>query len=224
MISYPHKFVFLKTHKTGGTSFEMLLEPWCTPPGHVVRERVPEMVTDYGIVGARLNRGPQKPYWRNHASAKQVVAHLGEAFWDEYKRIISVRNPYRRAISQFYWQTTWKKLTLPDSVDEQRVMFSDFVLSDSFKSDYYITHADGRYVATHMFRLEHRDEDIIKVGEALGIPLRPEDLPKTKENSDRKPDADFRTFFSKKEEDAVRDKQGWVFEHCGYDESSAAAF
>ena len=38
-ISHKHKFIFLKTTKTAGTSVEAYLQPLCVPEGHVFRAR-----------------------------------------------------------------------------------------------------------------------------------------------------------------------------------------
>ena len=54
LVSHKHQFVFLKTRKTAGTSIEMLLEPFCAPPGHVPVERTEGMVTPHGVIGHRL--------------------------------------------------------------------------------------------------------------------------------------------------------------------------
>ena len=53
-VSHSHKFIFLKTRKTAGTSIEMLLEPLCTEPNSVVTEERATSITRQGIVGRRL--------------------------------------------------------------------------------------------------------------------------------------------------------------------------
>lgn len=216
MISYQKRFVFLKTRKTAGTSFEMMLEPWCAPPGHVVTEAAPELVTRYGIVGARLNRRKETPYWRNHIGAKKVAEHLGDAFWTDYLRLTSVRNPFSRSISQFYWQRVWQNLAVPQTFEETREQFRAYIFSNMFTSDSHVAHVGDRFCIDDAFRLEHLDEDFRRIGGKLGIKLRREDMPRTKDNSSTKPDLPFIDLF---EPDVVAEiciKQRWVFEHFGY--------
>jgi hypothetical protein len=216
LVSHSKEFVFLKTRKTAGTSFEMMLEPWCTPPSHIVNEKVPEIVSEYGIVGARLNKQKDKPYWRNHIGARHVKAYLGDERWDRYLKIASVRNPFSRAISQFYWQFVWQKQEVPDGLDANRVAFRNYVFSKMLKPDTHIAHINGAYVLDDAFRLEYLDEDLDRIGKRLGLSLSRDRLPKTKENAGTKPDIDFLSLFTPDVEEEIRKKQAWVFKHFGY--------
>ncbi len=53
LVCYKHRFIFLKTRKTAGTSVEMALEPLCVPPGTEIREHRSMIKTRYGIVAHR---------------------------------------------------------------------------------------------------------------------------------------------------------------------------
>ncbi|MGJ8624586.1 MAG: sulfotransferase family 2 domain-containing protein [Yoonia sp.] len=218
LVSHSHEFVFLKTRKTAGTSFEMMLEPYCTPPGHEVREKVPQMITEYGLVGARLHDGKIRPEWRNHAGAKKVFPFLGKEKWNRYLKITSVRNPFSRAISQFYWRFVWKshQLKMPETFEEHQQQFSDFVFSEQYWDDYHIAHRFKKYTIDDAFRLEHLDEDFARIGARLGIELTKEKMPRTKENAGLKPDLNFIEFFTPAIEDEIRKKQAWVFDNFGY--------
>lgn len=215
-ISYAKEFIFLKTHKTGGTSFEMMLEPWCTPPGHVVTEAVDEMITDYGLVGARMNRKKIKPEWRNHVAAKKVAEFLGPDRFERYCKITSVRNPFSRAVSKFYFGYVWKKQAVPEGLDANRAAFREFIFGKNHNSDASMTHLGGRYIIDEVIRIEAIDEDLARIGRRLDLPLSRAALPHTKENSGTKPAVDKYALFDPDLVEEVLRRQAWVFEHCGY--------
>lgn len=102
LISHSHRFVFIKTVKTAGTSVEGLLEPFCCAPGHVVQHWTPTLVSEHGVVGRRWpqNDRPDFGYY-NHMSAAEIRDRLPE--FEQYTRITCVRDPYDRAISHFHF-------------------------------------------------------------------------------------------------------------------------
>lgn len=88
MIRHTHRFIFLKTRKTAGTSVEMALQPLCTPPGRPITEQTPAIESRFGVVGRRhMPRGPlaRPTFWRkdwyNHRPAAQVAQALGPETW-----------------------------------------------------------------------------------------------------------------------------------------------
>lgn len=216
MISHQRRFIFLKTRKTGSTSIEMMLEPWCAPPDHVVAEATHELVTDYGIVGARIFKSSRDATWRHHLAARHVEAHLGEAFWNDYVKLTSVRHPFARCVSLFYWRMSLRDKEMPTGIDDNRARFREFVFEDKYKSDFGITHVRGRYAIDDAFRLEHLNEDLERIGGRLGLPLSSELLPHTKDSGSVKPNVDPRALFDPDLVDEIKRKDGWVFEHFGY--------
>jgi hypothetical protein len=223
VVSHAKEFIFLKTHKTGGTSFEMMLEPWCTPPGHVVTEAADELISEYGLVGARMNRKKIKPVWRNHVAAKQVAEFLGPERWDRYYKLTSVRNPFSRAVSKFYFGYVWRKLPVPQTLDDNRAQFREFIFSKTHNADAAMTHLKGKYIIDDAIRIEHIDADLARIGARLDLPLSRASLPHTKENSGTKPAISFYDLFDPDLEEEVRTRQAWVFEHCGYSTKLADA-
>jgi hypothetical protein len=102
LISHRHRFVFIKTIKTAGTSVEGLLEPFCCPPGHVVQHWTPTLVSEHGVVGRRWPQNDRPDYgYYNHMPAGAIQKRLPE--FEHYTRITCVRDPYDRAISHFHF-------------------------------------------------------------------------------------------------------------------------
>lgn len=217
LVCHPKKFIFLKTRKTAGTSFEMMLQPYCAPPGHVVREVTSESVSEYGVVGARMKS--KGSVWVNHLAAHKVKTLLGDRKWNEYTRITSVRNPFLRAVSQFYWQIYWRRLTIGESIDEHRARFDDYIFSPFFKSDRSIVLVDEKFIIDDAFRMEHMEQDIRRISLKFGLGVTIRNLPKTKDNAHNKPKFDYRELFTPRIEKKIRRRQRWVFENFEYPES-----
>lgn len=219
LVSHDHKFIFIKTKKTAGTSFEMMLEPYCAPPGHVVEHSAQELVTDHGIVGARnigRMKSGEKPFWNSHLHAKAIKRNLGGPKWRRYLKLTAVRNPFSRAISQFYWQRFVAKDPASQDLDENRAAFRDWVFSDDFTNDYRTVHVNDTFAIDDAFRLEHMDEDIPRIGARLGVGLTRADLPHVKDNASFKPDIDLHALFTPEVTEEVVRRMAWVFDNYGY--------
>lgn len=102
LVSHPKKFIYLKTTKTGGTSVEIFLEPYCRPPGSGEPQHHQDaIVSDVGIVGYR-GKQPKGQVWWNHMPGAQVRELVGEKVWGEYHKFCIVRNPFDRMVSQWW--------------------------------------------------------------------------------------------------------------------------
>lgn len=102
LLSHPKKFIYLKTTKTGGTSVEIFLEPYCRPEGSGKPEHYQNaIVSDAGVVGYR-GKQPQGQTWWNHMPGEDVRKLVGDKIWGEYHKFCIVRNPFDRVVSQWW--------------------------------------------------------------------------------------------------------------------------
>lgn len=121
IISHKHKFVFLKTRKTAGTSLEMSLSGICGPQDVITplsRDDEYKRKTFSGV-GAQNYLLPlkdftltdylrwliyfKKPRYYNHDSASKVSTHLGENTWQDYFTFCFERNPEDKLLSHYQW-------------------------------------------------------------------------------------------------------------------------
>ena len=97
IISHKHKFVFVKTRKTAGSTFEKLIRPY------LGKDDICTGSTRDGTEPLNC-----KPDMNGHVSIGKI---LENSFIDEhsgYDYITIERNPYDKVVSSYYWHQTVK--------------------------------------------------------------------------------------------------------------------
>ena len=186
LVCHPHRFIFMKTRKTAGTSVEMYLERFAIPGDRYTgSEEVRETVTDTGILGSRLGGRRKGDTWYNHMPAKRVRSQLGAPTWDSYLKITTVRNPYARLLSQFLYRRGGRYPGDEREFARLRDEFVRFVKGGWFRrrewtNDLEIAGIDGRVEMDVLIRNETLHEDVEALCARLGLPWEPARLPHTK--------------------------------------------
>jgi hypothetical protein len=123
IISHRHRFIFLKTRKTAGTSIEIALSRICgaediitpiMPEDEEIRQetggrgpqnhRLPYRAYTLKDWGRLLIKGRRLQYY-NHVTAKLVKQWIGDEIWNSYFKFAVERSPYDQAISRYFWRT-----------------------------------------------------------------------------------------------------------------------
>lgn len=103
LVSHSRRFVYLKTVKTAGTSAEAVLERYCAPPERLRDpDRTAPVVTREGVIAPRRERRPDDDWW-SHMPAEEVRARIGPECWERYLKVVSIRNPFDRLASWFFY-------------------------------------------------------------------------------------------------------------------------
>jgi Sulfotransferase family len=227
MVSHVNKFIFMKTRKTAGTSIEMYLEPFCAPPGHVVTEKTATKVTEFGIIGERLKGGehPAGIDLRNHASASSVKDTIGNDVWQNYTRVTSVRNPFDRMVSQFYWINRNRAEQLRTKpFNRIKELFRTFVLAERSPNDREVVYIDDLFVIHEAIRYENMLGDLTRLADKVGFDPSATQLPMTKETAGLRQGRGFWDYYEDDETiAAVRKQLAWVFDHYDYPTTPQAA-
>jgi hypothetical protein len=163
----------LKTVKTGGTSTEVLFQPFCMPTPISVND-IPEwleqeLVSGNGIVGARGARAHLENTYFNHMSGEALRRRVNSEVWNDYFKFANIRNPWAKTLSHFFYAGISPTIDR-NTADVARIRqeFSEYALGyqmpgveDFFKSpldnlDFYI-------------RYENLEADIERAQELLGV-------------------------------------------------------
>jgi hypothetical protein len=213
IISHEHRFIFLKTKKTAGTSIELALCQICGPDDIIT----PVTAEDEKL---RTGRGPQnwrrhgwwqspRPLWKrrwlklgppdygyyNHITAAEVANYIGPEIWSSYFKFAFDRNPWDRQVSHYHFRHRgWKR---PPT-------FAEFLSRDrrARVNNYEIYSIEGKPCVDFLGRFETLEEDLAKVLKTLGIEARPQ-LPRAK--SSFRPHKPYQDYYDEHTEKLVGD-------------------
>lgn len=231
LVSYTHNFVFLKTHKTGSSSAEMVLQPMCMDPAVI-----PETITletlpfqsSHGIVCAR-GLGMQKMRERfprllikSHLPAAHLRDDIGADVFDGALKIATIRNPFDRALSLFLTRGQMAGLITADTaLDKLRTLFVDFINSDLFVDDHNICFVDNTCVIDRFLHLKTFDADMKSLFDTLGVPT-PDTLHHARDNTAMRRQYSVPDFYTKPAIEQVKQRTAWMFDRFGYPETPVA--
>lgn len=181
IISHKHRFIFLKTNKTAGTSIEIALSKFCgekdiiTPlflDDEQIRKslgfRSPQNyfipVRQYTLFDwVRLCYGRRKIFY-NHISARNVKNLVDDTIWNSYFKFCFERNPWDRVISLYYWKC--RKGT--------RFSISEFIDSKNprllIKKGRELYSIDGKQAVDKIYLYENMKEALEDIADRLDIP------------------------------------------------------
>src|SRR5262245_15915558 len=92
IISHQHRFIFVKTLKTAGTSIEVFLSQHCGPLD-IVTPILPHV---------EPHRPRNHEGYFNHISASEIRERVGPEIWDSYFKFCVERNPWDKTLSYFH--------------------------------------------------------------------------------------------------------------------------
>lgn len=192
IISHRHKFIFIKTQKTAGTSIEIALSKYCGPEDIISRiSSVDEKLRrSLGYPGSQncykswheFNsadwyrqlvkfRRPKKYY--NHMPAWLIRDYIGEKIWNSYYKFCFERNPWDKAVSLYYWRN--KNTTRPT--------FEEYLLDCRENgirlSEYHLYSIDEQLAVDHIYKFESINLAMQEIAEKFNLPSIPQ-LPRTK--------------------------------------------
>ncbi len=192
IISHKHKFIFLKTNKTAGTSIEIALSQFCgdqdiitpiAPEDEEIRKKAgyrgPQNylapISDYsfGDFKKLLFSGERKERYYNHISAKEAKGFIGKRVWNEYFKFCFERNPWDRLLSLYYWRCK----------SEPRPSISEFLDSEVpsvlTKMGFGVYAIDGEVAVDKVCKYENIADELEAVRTQLNLPEKLE-LPRAK--------------------------------------------
>lgn len=209
--SHAHRFVFLKTRKTAGTSVEIALSRVCGPDD-IITEISPE---DEALRQERGGRAPQnfsspplprKAY--NHMGAKAAREVVGPDVWRDYFTFAIERNPWDAVVSLYFW----KYKDLPELPDFEHYVNQIWI--EQLANNRRMYRIRGELALDRVLRYESLDAELQEVWDQLSLPGSP-DLPRAKGQA--RPAGHYRDLYTPASRDRVADVFADTIETFGYE-------
>lgn len=183
ILSHKHRFVFIKTHKTAGTSLEIALSRYCGPRDIItpIREKDEAVRRSLGCPGPQNYLKPYSEYqfrdysallrkfrrarkFRNHIPASRIRERVPEEVWRTYFKFSVIRNPFDYVVSLYFWEMR--------KAGRARESFRDYLMSNSEVIDNFCkkTYVDGQCGMDFVVRFENLEDDLRVLSEKLGLP------------------------------------------------------
>jgi hypothetical protein len=153
IISHQHRFIFIKTVKTAGTSIEVYLSPHCAPGDILTPIQPPHQ--------GHLPRNFGQFY--NHFSAWGVRQVVPARIWDSYYKFCVERNPWDKTVSDFCMLRHRSKgaLTFDGYLAKQQFCRSWELYTDS---------DNCTLLVDQVIRYENLNQELGELFPGLGIP------------------------------------------------------
>lgn len=183
LISHTHKFIFLKTKKTGGSTIESTIVnnffddsiDICTGS---VFDGTPRV-----NIGSKKNDEPD-----GHKAWHHIKKYVTEEQWNTYLKFTVERNPYSKVVSDFYWKQVnplfKEKLTESEEDTENFVAYMENVFEQYAPHGWPLyTHNDELMVDV-VLHTETLKADIIQLfRDKFGLTLAAEMLHENRKKS-----------------------------------------
>ena len=196
-MSHEHRFIFLKTRKTAGTSIELALARVCGPDD-TITSLSPQDELEREAAGIR---GPQNfeapPLHRrafNHMPAKMARRAVGPRVWRRYFTFSVERNPWDAVVSAYFWSFR----------DKPAPPFDAWVLGpqvDNLAKNSQMYRIRGEIAVDRILRYESLTGEIAGVWRELQLPGSPQ-MPHAKSTS-RPREADYRSMYTEASRERV---------------------
>lgn len=180
IVSHAHRFVFLKTRKTAGTSVEIALSTVCGPDDVItpVTEADERLRAELGGRPPQHHESPPLPRKAfNHMPASMVRQLVGRETWDAYYSFSIERNPWDAVVSLFHWR---------HRDDPSPPAFADFVrepvVAELATKNFRGYRINGELAVDRVLRYESLASELGEVWGHLGLPGEPR-LPRAKGGS-----------------------------------------
>ena len=187
IISHRHRYIFIKSEKTAGTSVEAALSKHCTDS---------DVVTPLGDYwfnrdarGEWVHSAMNAEGFFQHDSAAEIRRKLPPDVWNGYFKFSITRNPWDRIVSNYSWEARNKaelrpqrrwyhRLGVPfDEFAGTRELFHRFVAGNWTTNDrFYLD--DGALCVDFVIRYERLADDVAEVCRRVGLP--PVEMPRLK--------------------------------------------
>ena len=179
IISHSHRFIFVKSLKTAGTSIEAALSNCCD--GNDVVTPLGNYEFNRDETGVWVHKSMNEGTYHQHDDAHTIRDSLPPETWSGYFKFSITRNPWDRALSYFFWDKRQDSSLIPpkrlyhnlgvpyDDFTPVKKKFTEFIKSRTLENNdrFYVT--DGQLCVDFVIRYEHLDDDCRKACARAGL-------------------------------------------------------
>ena len=226
ILSHEHKFIYIKTYKTGSTSVEAALSAVCGPDDVIteaseqLRGVRGKLAQNYRIEHSgkparpllkRLLLRPEKHYhpsvgYYEHMPAWRIRTYCGEEVWKRYFKFTFERNPWDRQVSWYHYKTKSRaKRPSFDAFNRDR--------KRAFVENWDLYTIDGGIAADFVGRYEDLDAGFARVAAEIGLKGQIS-LPRTNVSRNRE---DYKGYYDAASRALVADWYRPEIAHFGYE-------
>ena len=202
--SHAHRFVFVKTRKTAGTSLEIALSRHCGPADIVTRISPEDEVLRAAAGGVGPQNDDTDPSSYAHMGARRVIEVIGRETWDDYFTFAVERNPYDVVASSYRYSA--RKPTFTKT-------FAEFVRTPKRMARLALNErlyrVGGSVVVDQVYRYEELPAAVADIAARLGLSL---DLPHAKQGSG----PHYRELYGPGDAEIVAERFARTISHFGY--------
>jgi len=218
LVSHLYKFIFLKSLKTAGTSTEVFLEQYCISNIEESHKRG-AIATEEGIIGKRGKKGTSLTsygdYW-NHMKASVLRDSLGSETFDNYTKIINIRNPFDMLVSNYFFKPFYDVysggaiLTFKEFIMTTNILIE---LTDKHNRFMFI---DGNFIIDEVIRYENLENDINGLISKLQMPISKRSLGHYKKSKRRDETSHYSSMYDSETREFVEEGMKEYLERFNY--------
>jgi len=182
IISHSHRFIFIKSIKTAGTSIEAVLSNYCS--GSDIVTPLNNFAFNRDENGKFLHQSMNAEDFKEigqHVEALSVKNKVPGDVWDDYFKFSIIRNPWDRAVSDFHWKKRqdpafnprkrfYHHLGVPfDEMATLKKQFSNYIRGDNWDNNDSFYILDGELCVDFVIRYENLADDFNEVCKKIGV-------------------------------------------------------
>ncbi len=182
ILSHEHKFIFIKTAKTAGTSIEVFLSKHCGPADiltpiepPIASHRPRNYLGSINPIPEILER-PGKFFWAlrhsitsrdkfyRHMPALEIQKRIPRGVWKSYFKFCVERNPWDKVLSHYHMHVARESGPLS---------FDEYLARRRFPINYfrYTDRSGKKIIVDRVIRYENLTDELAEVFSQLGIPF-----------------------------------------------------
>ena len=218
LVSHLYKFIFLKSLKTAGTSTEVFLEQYCISNIEESHKRG-AIATEEGIIGKRGEEGTKLTaygrYW-NHMKASILRESLGSETFDNYTKIINIRNPFDMLVSNYFFKPFYNVYSGGATLTFKEFIMTTNILSELSDKHKRFMFINDNFIIDEVIRYENLENDINSLITKLEMPTTNRSLGHYKKSKSRDEKSHYSSMYDSETKEFVEEGMKDYLERFDY--------